>query len=141
MAVEWTETMTTGVELVDNRNKEFFRHVAKFGEAVEKNNRYEIGRSLDLLAHFAMRHFAEEELCMEKLLCPAAEDDKLAHEEFLDKLDLFRERYAEHGSNPKMAVHFFDTLGKWLVKHITEIDTQLRDCVTPSDSPALASLC
>jgi hemerythrin len=138
MAVAWTDEMATGVEMIDKRNKEFFQHFAKFVEVVEKNNRYEIGRVLDSLAHFAMRHFAEEELCMEKYGCHAAEANKLAHEEFLTKLDSVRERFAEHGSNPKMAVNYCDTLGKWLVKHITEVDTQIRDCVTPS---ALASSC
>jgi len=142
MAVEWNQSMTTGVELVDNRNREFFQHVNNLREAIDqKKSRPEIGRILDSLGRFLMRHFAEEELCMEKHHCPAAEANKEAHEELLSKFDVFRERYSEHGSNPTMVDHYCDTLSRWLVKHVTEIDTQLRDCADRLDSPVLASSC
>jgi hemerythrin len=142
MAAEWNDSMATGVDSLDNQHKEMFLMVAKLKEAIDQDkNRAEIGRILDALARFAMRHFAEEELWMEKQHCPSAEANKQSHDGLLEKFDVFRERYAEHGAKNTMVVNFHDTLSRWMMKHVTDVKTQLSECAASPESPALASTC
>jgi len=142
MAVEWNESMKTGVDSIDNQHKEMFLMVAKLKEAIDQQkNRSEIGRIVDALARYAMRHFAEEELWMEKQNCPSAEANKQAHDGFLGKFDLFRERYSDPGAKITMVANFQDTLSRWLVKHVADVEAELRECAAKSESLALASSC
>jgi len=78
-----------------------FLQVAKLKEAksTSRKNRSEIGRIIDTLSRYAMRHFAEEE-AMDG-------EAKLAHRPrptnrpttgCLGSIDLFRERYSDPGA-------------------------------------------
>jgi hemerythrin len=142
MSVEWNESMATGVDSIDNQHKELFRQVALLSAALEQGkNRFELSRIFDSFAKVAMRHFAEEEIFMEDRQCPVADANKKAHDDLLTKIDSFRERFSSPDAKQAMALNFYDLLSRWLVKHITEIDTQLRLCIDPSESKALANSC
>lgn len=136
MATAWTESMSTGVPLVDNEHKELFRQVDRLNKAMlEGKGRDEIGKILEFVGDYVVTHFAHEEKIMADSRCPAAEANKAAHNKFIGKLMDVRTRFAKAGTSSSLAIEIHDELKKWLIEHIHQIDTKLLDCVK---KPAMA---
>jgi len=130
MAVEWNESMKTGVDSIDNQHKEMFLQVAKLKEAIDQQkNRSEIGRIIDTLSRYAMRHFAEEELWMEKQNCPSAEANKQAHDEFIADWKQFKEQFDSEGADKELLQKLLMRTQDWIKNHILKIDLQLKATV------------
>lgn len=66
---------------------------------------------------------------MDDLGCPAAAENKRAHKEFLATFTKLHERFQEQGASPTLVLEISDTVTKWLIDHISKIDTQLNACV------------
>jgi hemerythrin len=136
MATAWTESMTTGVPLVDNEHKELFRQVDLLNKAMmEGKGRDEIEKILKFVGDYVITHFAHEEKIMADNRCPVADANKAAHSKFIGKLMDFQKRFAQAGSSSSLAIEIHDVLKKWLIEHIHQIDTKLLDCVK---KPAMA---
>lgn len=131
MPITWTDSLKCGVIEVDNQHRELFRQVDGLQQAMSKGQgRQEIGRLLDFLGDYVVRHFAAEEKQMDALGCPAARANKQAHAEFLEVFKSLRHRFDESGATPTLVLEIKDTLSRWLVDHIRNIDTKLNECVT-----------
>ena len=66
---------------------------------------------------------------MEELNCPAAATNKVAHARFFTTFSRLQRHFNQAGSGPSLVLQIHDLLIKWLVQHIKEIDSQLRDYV------------
>lgn len=126
----WNESLRCGVIEVDNQHKELFRKIDGLQHAMSQGKgRQEIARLLDFLSDYVVRHFAAEERQMDSLQCPVAEANKLAHAEFLEVFKSLQRRFEEAGATPSLVLEIKDTLSRWLVDHISRIDTKLNECV------------
>ena len=129
MSVSWNESLSTGVPEVDNQHKELFRQLESLSQAMSKGQgRDEIGKILDFLGDYVVRHFAAEEKHMDRLACAAADANKQAHRKFLALFRQLRRRFAEAGASTTLVLEINNTLSDWLVEHISKIDTQLKAC-------------
>ena len=87
------------------------------------------GDILDFLQFYAVWHFEREDKCMEQYKCPAAEANKQAHAEFIDKFGQFYEQWQESVMDWELVQQTYVELGDWIENHIRRVDAQLLPCV------------
>ncbi len=125
--IVWDESMSTGVAMIDEQHKMLFQSFNQFAEALSQiTAREAAGEALDFLQFYAVWHFREEEKEMERSQCPAAEENKRAHAEFIRIFNQFYTQWQTGIMTSELAVRSYEQLEKWLVDHVMGIDTQLR---------------
>jgi hemerythrin len=87
-------------------------------------------RFIEFLEDYLVSHFREEEECMFRFRCPAHQDNKRAHTEFLDFFRGFKLRFLDEGYRPEVVRELFAACVAWIQRHILRIDVQLRPCQT-----------
>jgi hemerythrin len=130
IAIAWDKSLVTGSLRIDRHHQELFRQVNALSVAVKQGKgREPIGRLLDFLGQYFIRHFDAEERLMEELNCPAAAANKQAHAQFLSTYNSLRKQFDDAATTwPLLVLQIHDLLSLWLVQHISEIDVQLREC-------------
>jgi hemerythrin len=125
--IVWDDSMSTGVAMIDEQHKMLFQSFNDFSEALSQiTAREAAGEVLDFLQFYAVWHFQEEEKEMERFQCPAAEENKRAHAEFIRIFNQFYTQWQTGIMTSELAVSSYEQLEKWLVDHVMGIDTQLR---------------
>ena len=130
--IAWDDTMTTGLPEIDVQHQEIIKKFNEFTEAVahgKGSDRDMAGDILDFLQFYAAWHFEREEKCMAQYHCPAAQANKQAHAEFIDKFGRFYKQWQEAGMDFELVRAVYMELESWIVNHIRRIDTQLYPCV------------
>lgn len=123
-------TMTTGVESVDQEHRMLIDMVNKLDDACARGaGKEEVGQMLDFMAQYVVKHFSSEEAHMERLECPSAKDNKIAHAALLKKYTEWKQAYDAKGASLSMVAELSSILKKWLVGHICKIDTCMRTCL------------
>jgi hemerythrin len=127
--IVWDETMSTGMEVIDNQHKMLFQKFNEFDQASsERHTREAAGDILDFLQFYIFWHFGEEEKLMEEKQCPAAQENKEAHAEFRKKFDQFYKEWQEGTMTPELANKVYAEMADWLVSHVIKVDAQLCLC-------------
>jgi hemerythrin len=128
--ITWDDSMTTGLPNIDRQHKEIINKYNEFSEAMAgQEGRAKAGEILDFLQFYAVWHFEKEEKCFEQYKCPAAEANKQAHAEFIDKFGQFYEQWQESVMDTELMQKTYVELGNWIENHILRVDTQLLPCV------------
>jgi hemerythrin-like metal-binding protein len=129
MALQWLETMSTGVKEVDDAHKILIEWINKLQDAMkEGKGRQEVLGILDFLAYYAEQHFTHEEHCMNKYKCPAAKQNRKEHGEFLLYVIQMREKAAKEGVTWVSVMEINHRLSDWLITHIMKVDIHLIHC-------------
>ncbi|MBN2021829.1 MAG: hemerythrin family protein [Pirellulales bacterium] len=137
MRILWNETLRTGIPDIDRQHQEFFRRTGEFYQRAAKHRtREEIVEMLDFLTRYAHEHFREEERWMDLHGCPAAEQNRVEHEEIVETVATLREMLREEGSTEGVAHVIEQRLLDWLAEHIARVDAQLRDYAPQTSVPA-----
>lgn len=121
--VEWTDTLSVGIEEIDEQHKMLVDLVNKMHEAIHQRHGSDVVKSiLGDLAEYTHIHFAVEESLMRILNYPSYEEHKEIHEELLQSVNDLQEKVA----TGKTAIGFelMHFLKNWLTKHIMEEDMQ-----------------
>lgn len=133
--LNWHEGLSTGVPSLDHHHREIFARFNDFYAVMsrgESEKRVEAGRILDFLQFYAQWHFKLEEEFMGKYRCPAAEENKRDHADFLRRFGAFYEKWQTGGMSLALANDTFVTLMDWIVNHIEGVDTRLNQFVPKS---------
>jgi len=131
MPIVWKDEYNTGEPEVDKQHKILFKYLEDLEahmKAGDINDHY-VKMLLDNLGIFTRSHFCYEEICMRRLKCPVAAENKMIHAKLLAAYTSFRERFDLEGISDDLIQKLHDFLESWLINHILKIDTQLRDCV------------
>ncbi|MDQ6954910.1 MAG: hemerythrin family protein [Mariprofundaceae bacterium] len=131
MAIVWKEEYNTGESEVDKQHKVLFKYLEDLEDhmkAADINDHY-IKMLLDNLGIFTRSHFCYEEICMRRMKCPAAAENKMIHGKLLTAYGSFLKRFEIEGVSDDLIQKLHDFLESWLVNHILKIDVQMRDCV------------
>lgn len=128
MAVNWTAKMTTGVPRIDDQHKELIRQINALLDAMRQGKgKDEIGRMLDFLYEYTVKHFADEEAEMERTRCPAAAANKREHQKFCNAVAALRKEFDANGATAPLILRVQREVLDWIVKHIQGIDTKLAE--------------
>jgi hypothetical protein len=86
------------------------------------------------LGTYSATHFGHEEECMVRYKCPAAEQNLLAHKDFVVTLAALREDFERNGATARLVVRVEVEMLRWLTTHIKRTDTQLLPSVQAAQS-------
>ena len=121
--VEWDDTLSVGIEEIDEQHKVLVDLVNKMHEAIHQRHGSDVVIGiLSDLAEYTRIHFAVEESLMRILNYPDYDNHKQVHEELLHTVADLQEKVASGKKSIGFELmHFLKT---WLVKHIMEEDMQ-----------------
>lgn len=129
MALQWLESMSTGIKEVDEAHKVMIEWINKLQDAMKDGKgREEVILILDFLALYAQDHFTHEEQCMNKYRCPTAKENRKAHGEFLVFVMDMKQKIAREGVTWTSVMEINLSLSEWLRTHIMKIDIHLISC-------------
>lgn len=128
MALYWKDDYSTGVPTIDEQHKVLFNNLNKFQEITKRGEGAAVvAKMFTFLENYAQKHFAFEEKWMAKVQSPVAEQNKVAHQRFIQAFLSLKQRFEEEGADEDLLVKIHTTLETWLLNHICDIDVQLRD--------------
>lgn len=133
--IQWDQSMATGVDSVDAQHKQLIAWLNDLLAAVSQGRAgSEIQGLLDQLGTYSATHFGHEEECMVRYKCPAAEQNMLAHKDFVVTLAALRDEFDRDGATAHLVVRVEVEMLRWLTTHIKRTDTQLLPCVQAAQS-------
>lgn len=128
--VEWLEEMSTGVDKLDEKQKEFVEVLNRLIFPVRDGRGQEpLASVLDWLDRHTLHYFADEEAFMTSYDCPAARVNALDHRRFEAQVSLLQERLRREGASQELAEELLDQLSLWLINHVQRVDVRLRAAV------------
>jgi hemerythrin len=119
--VEWSDTLSTGVQEIDEQHKTL---IALLNELNEANERSDAGGSFDVVEKmkaYALTHFSTEERYMNKYKYPGSLDHLAEHASFVSKVKALD----AHGKDPRIIPGVIKFLKQWLVEHISNMDIKM----------------
>lgn len=128
--VQWSDDFSTGVPVIDGQHKLLLSYINKLHRGIMKKEASDLLLEiLDALAGYAFTHFNTEEIFFAHSNYPGAKKHIEIHQQFRDKVLLFRESVLEGKSGVDLAL--LDFLKTWLVEHIQGMDVSFAPYVAP----------
>jgi len=126
MAIQWTENLSVGVDSIDQQHKIWFEKANQLFEAGRKGQAKEyISEMLDFLDEYTKMHFKDEEKYMLEINYPEYDEQKRAHDGFIEQLAKLKESYSQSGGNVAVIVNANQMVVKWLTNHILQLDKKI----------------
>ncbi len=126
MAWQWDESMSTGDAELDRQHKLLIQKLNELVSAMANRQAdAELGKLMDFLEKYVVKHFSEEEAVMDQRKCPAAAANRQAHAQFVKRFGELKAALAQGGATSRVVIDTMRELGDWLPKHIKAIDAQL----------------
>ena len=123
MALQWTQDLSVGVNVIDDQHKELFRRVNSFVAAMgEGKGKGEIDRVLKFLESYVVTHFRTEETYMTKYKYPDYPSHKAEHERFVEAFIGFKNELETEGASSYLTLRCGCWLSDWLIRHIGKVD-------------------
>lgn len=124
--LEWTESLSVGVDAIDAQHKIWIEHFNGVARAIDQGHGLkQIVQTLGFLVDYTETHFAIEEKYMIESGYPQFEAHKAKHDELRRTLDELVREFEEEGATHVLSQAIDNFLSNWLVKHIQEIDQQM----------------
>jgi hemerythrin len=126
MGVEWTDSLSIGIEAIDSQHKQLLTCFDQFLTACRSNKGIEeLKVLLRFLDGYVIKHFSDEEGIQRKHLYPGYATHKLEHESFVARLNDLKEEIGREGIALHHVIETNHLLLKWLIHHISTVDVQL----------------
>ena len=126
MGIEWRESLSVGVDEIDNQHKELLTHFDRLLKACESGQGLEeLNRLLGFLDEYVVKHFRDEESIQRLRNYPGFADHKKEHEAFIEKLTALKHEIRAEGVALHHVMETNNLLLKWLIHHISTVDVQL----------------
>ena len=128
MGIEWRDSMSVGVELIDNQHKELLNRFDMLLKACQSGKGIaELKILQSFLGTYVFTHFSDEEHLQRLHNYPAYEAHKAEHDHFVERIKKLMEETEEAGISTHHVIETNSLLLNWLLNHISKIDTQLGD--------------
>ena len=132
--LQWNQQFVTGNSKIDSQHRALISQINRLEEMAHNTNpnRQEVEFILnlvDFVENYTKMHFAHEEDCMNRHRCPAHQENKAAHGQFLEFFREFKRRFEAEGCRPTVLKELHDTCSSWIQDHILKIDTRLKPCL------------
>ena len=126
LRIEWDESLSVGINLIDEQHKMLIERTNAISEAMEmKRGLEKILQTLEFMIEYTKFHFSAEEKIMKDNDYPKFTDHHKLHEEFKARLNLMVQDFEEEGATSGLSQEITTYLNNWLVTHIKGIDTEL----------------
>jgi hemerythrin len=124
MAYQWDTSLETGHEEIDNQHKELFAALDALTGAAGKS-REEVFKTMDFLAAYTVKHFADEEKLQISVDYPDYLIHKRYHDEFRVTVGEMNERIRREGPSEELIGELTAAFGNWLLNHIKGDDFRM----------------
>ncbi len=126
MAIEWTDDLAVGIELIDNQHKELFKAVNDLTEAMwDGRGREQAQKLMVFLGDYVVLHFGAEESLMVKKNFQRYKEHKQLHDKFVEEFVRFKATFESGESDANFTVKVLDETCDWLRNHIKKMDKEL----------------
>ncbi|NLA86813.1 MAG: hemerythrin family protein [Clostridiales bacterium] len=126
----WKDSFAIGIPAIDKQHKELCDQVDKlFAACSGGKGAEEVGKTLDFLASYTVRHFSDEEAFQQEIKYPKFRQHKAMHTEFLQQVTKLKKEATENGINIAMVIKINQMISDWLVNHIKGTDSDLKNYV------------
>ncbi len=123
--LQWDESLSIGVELIDQQHQMLIKRLDEFAAAVEASHgATQVVKTLTFLIEYTEFHFDAEEKYMAETGYPGREDQHNKHEDLKATLAGLEQDFREDGATQTLAEAIHKLMVNWLVKHICEVDVQ-----------------
>ena len=121
--IKWDESLSIGVELIDEQHKKWIEHIHNVQAAIEaRRGMQQVANTLDFLVDYTRFHFSTEEKSMSETGYPELDNHRARHEELKETLDDLVEDFRQEGVTEKISEAIGTFLGNWLRNHIRDVD-------------------
>jgi hemerythrin len=126
MGIEWRDSLSIGVETIDNQHKELLLRFDRLLTACQEGKGIEELKGLQLfLEEYVHSHFNDEEALQKLHSYPAFEDHRAEHRYFIGQLNKLKAGTEQYGASIHHVVETNNMLLKWLINHISKVDMKL----------------
>ncbi|MBI5644094.1 MAG: hemerythrin family protein [Deltaproteobacteria bacterium] len=133
MAIEWSNSLSTGLLWQDNQHKELFRRINSLLDAMNVGlGKEEVVRLFKFLDDYIVVHFEAEETAMSKNNFPGMLAHLAQHTRFIENISRLREECRENISTG-LVIKVQREVVDWLINHIGGIDKELGTFLTNAD--------
>ena len=123
--IQWDDSLSVGVELIDDQHKMLIMKLIDLSNAVEEHQEAAfIMRTIDFLMEYSNYHFSAEEKEMERVGYPDIEEHKGYHKGFIEMIASLEQDMLEEGATRAIGESVNTFLWNWLANHIKEVDTK-----------------
>ncbi|HUW61539.1 MAG TPA: bacteriohemerythrin [Candidatus Bathyarchaeia archaeon] len=123
--VDWDDSLSVGIELIDEQHKVWIERLNSLSAAVESHQEvHHVSKTLDFMVDYVEFHFATEERHMAAQNYPAIEQHKAKHAEFRNTLTELVREFEEDGATHRLGESVNTFQIAWLKNHIQQIDKQ-----------------
>lgn len=127
---KWDDELSVNNENVDNHHKKLiglFNEMAVLIENEQETPLFSTIKVISELNIYAIFHFKEEEKLMEDGDYPGLEEHKVLHQEFIDKVNKFKDEYLHN--DPLLNFELFNYLSDWVLNHIVQEDSKYKEYI------------
>ena len=126
MAIEWDDSLSTGVAEIDDEHKEWIRRFNEFDRMVmEKRGSEIILDSLNFFNQYAEYHFSHEESFAKSFTNPFVEQNKVEHQKYRQQIMRIQDAIHSFGESIVQVMALKIDMEDWLIHHISETDVKV----------------
>lgn len=124
--MEWTESLSVGVDAIDSQHKELIKRVNHFYVALKsENGKAETLKVLDFLSSYVVTHFRDEEGLQVKYNYPKYSEHRKMHQDFIETVKDVKTEIQKGGVTTASSTMIAMTVTNWLVNHISIQDKDI----------------
>lgn len=121
--LQWEDSLSVGIELIDLQHKQWIDHFNRTVEAVAaQQGAMHITKTLGFLIEYTEDHFATEERHMAANHYAGLDEHKAKHDELRRTLADLVHDFEEEGVTHQLTEATGTFLGNWLIRHIQDVD-------------------
>ncbi|MEI7816599.1 MAG: bacteriohemerythrin [Desulfuromonadales bacterium] len=126
MGIEWRESLSIGVEAIDNQHKELLLRFDGLLNACQAGHGIEELKKLQMfLDEYVHTHFNAEEALQRLHNYPGYQAHRAEHIYFIEQLNKLKSETATEGVSTHHVIETNNMLLKWLLNHISKVDMEL----------------
>jgi len=126
MNLNWDNTLSTGINSIDDQHKELFNRINQLLMSMKDGKgKAEVIKTLDFLEGYVIKHFDEEEEIQKKNTYPKYNMQHKQHEEFKMELKELRKVFETTGVSAIFVINVQQKMSNWWRSHIKDLDKDL----------------
>ncbi len=125
MGIPWTESLAVGIPEIDQQHQELFLRLERLLRGIVGGEREEVGRLLEFLGDYVVRHFGAEERWMMQSGYPDYPRHKAEHDRFMQDFLRMQVEFEQKGPTVLMGMRVNNWVADWLTQHIVDLDMAL----------------
>lgn len=135
MGIQWRDSLSIGVEKIDNQHKELLARFDRLLTACESGQGIEeLKRLQSFLEEYVRTHFNDEEALQKLHRFPGYEEHRAQHVYFIDRIKALREEINLQGVLVHNVIETNHLLLKWFLNHISIVDSELGKFIRSKNS-------